>query len=196
VILAGGAGARFGPKPKGLSTVAGTRIVDRVASALAAVTDRLVLVANDPAAGDWLPGVPVVADLRPGRGPLSGIHTALAHTTGPVLAVAWDMPFVATALLAEIRQCGRAGHRAVVPESAVGRLEPACAFYAGESRPAIERWLEERRSGATAFLEQSEQVHRLVVAEVERFGDPARLFFSINTMPDLEQAEAMAALRE
>lgn len=174
--------------------MAGTRVLDRVASALREATDDLLLVANDPAADAWLPGVPCVRDLRRQRGPLGGVHAALTHSNGAVLVVAWDMPFVAPALLAELRRLGRGGHAAVVPEGAGGRLEPACALYAPSSRLELERWLDGGRSGAAAFLLHCPGVLRLPLAEVSRFGDPARLFFSVNTPAALAEAEAFAAL--
>ena len=132
-------------------------------------------------------------DVRSERGSLVGIHSALARANQSVLVVAWDMPFVPRPLLAELRRRG-SGHRAVVPESAPGRLEPTCALYAPACASEIERWLSSGRSGAAAFLEQCEGVDRMPAAEVERFGDPARLFFSINTPAALQQAEALAAL--
>jgi molybdopterin-guanine dinucleotide biosynthesis protein A len=168
--------------------------VDRVVAALRETTDDLLLVANDPMADAWLPGVRRVADVLPDRGPLGGIHAALAHSASSILIVAWDMPFVAPALLAELRRRGRAGHAAVVPESADGRLEPACALYAPACRRELESWLDSGGSGATAFLTQCPGVHRMSVAEVARFGDPARLFFSVDTPAALQQAETLAVL--
>jgi molybdopterin-guanine dinucleotide biosynthesis protein A len=102
------------------------------------------------------------------------------------------MPFVSRALLAELRERGCEGHAAVVPESADGRLEPACALYAALCRAEIERWLDSGRSGAAAFLHQNPATHRISLAEVARFGDPSRLFFSVNTPAALKQAEALA----
>jgi len=151
-----------------------------------------VLVANDAAGDAWLPGVPRIGDLRPRRGPLAGIHAALAHLGTSIVAVAWDMPFVASGLLAELRRRGAGGAIAVVPENAEGRLEPTCAYYAAASRTLIERWLDDGQSGATAFLEQCAGVHRMRVADVRRFGDPAQLFFSINTPTALERAQLLS----
>lgn len=193
MILAGGAGSRFGRGPKGLASVAGARVIDRVAGALRETTDDLLLVANDPAADAWLPGVRRVADVRRDVGPLGGIHAALAQCARPVLVVAWDMPFVPAPLLAELRRHGAAGAIGVVPESVDGRLEPTCAYYAPECGPAIEQWLDGGRSGAAAFLAQCEGVRRLSVAEVAAFDDPARIFLSINTPAALERAEMLAA---
>jgi molybdopterin-guanine dinucleotide biosynthesis protein A len=132
--------------------------------------------------------------VRRDLGPLGGIHTALAHSTAAVVVVAWDMPFVAVPLLVELRRRGAEGATAVVPESAPGRLEPTCAFYSLECRSALDDWLDSGRSGAAAFLARCAGVERLTVEEVARFGEPARLFFSINTPAALEQAETFAAL--
>lgn len=169
-------------------------MLDRVASALRAETDSLLLVANDGAADSWLPGVPRISDLEPGRGPLAGIHAALLHAGTTVLVIAWDMPFVSRALLAALRRRATLADVAVVPESAPGRLEPTCALYTPGCASPIERWLGSGRSGAAAFLDQCDGVRRVVAAEVERFGDPTRLFFSINTPAALQQAEALAEI--
>lgn len=193
VIMAGGRAERFGGAPKGLATVGGSRIIDRVARALAAATDALLLVANDPAAGDWLPQVRTVADLRPGNAALGGILTALAHAPGAVLVVAWDMPFVDAALLRRLRSLGEAGGDVAWPASgAPGGSEPMCAWYAPSCRAAALAALErgDRRVGAFPV---ALRVCMLDVDEVRRFGDPARLFFNVNTHEDLARAEALAA---
>ncbi len=167
-------------------------MIDRIARVLGETTDDLLLVANDPGGDAWLPAVRRAADVRSGLGPLGGIHAALAQARSAVLVVAWDMPFVEAALLDELRRRACAGHLAVVPESAPGRLEPACAWYGAACREPIEAWLDSGRSSATGFLEECPRAHRVPVAEVARLGDPARLFFSINTPPDLKRAETLA----
>src|SRR5262249_7311953 len=98
VILAGGQATRLGGQPKGLEALRGVRIIDRIVAALRGVSDDLLLSANDPAAVAWLPGIRTVADVRPGVGSLGGIYSALIHSGGPVIVVAWDMPFVTSSL--------------------------------------------------------------------------------------------------
>lgn len=94
VILAGGGATRYGGLPKGLERVGGERMIDRVAKALRAVTDDLLLIANDPDAAGWLPDLRVAGDVRAGEGALGGLHAALTHAGGDIVLVAWDMPFV------------------------------------------------------------------------------------------------------
>jgi molybdopterin-guanine dinucleotide biosynthesis protein A len=206
VILAGGQASRFGGRPKGLELIQGQRVIDRVAGALReAVRDahqgtpsstpprtsaELLLVANDPAAAQWLAGVPVVADLRPGMGSLGGLLTALASVRGPVLVVAWDMPFVPAGLLRALRAEGESGlYDAVVPSSGSRRgVEPLCAYYTPACAAPITHRLDAGDRRMIGFLEDV-RVHQLAPAVVRQFGDPGRLFLNINEPADLAAAE-------
>ena len=189
-ILAGGRATRYGGLPKGLERVGGERIVDRVAAALRAVSDELLLVANDAGAGDWLPGVRTVPDVQPGLGGLGGIHAALAHSGGAVVVVAWDMPFVPASLLAELVSLGGAGDAdAAVPESDSKRgLEPLCAYYGAACLGAVERRLAAGDRRVVAFYDDV-RVARLGADAVARHGDPRRIFLNVNTPDDLARAE-------
>ncbi len=196
VILAGGQASRFGGRPKGLEVVQGQRVIDRVATALRdALPDasgELLLVANDPAATRWLPGVPVAADVRPGLGSLGGLLTALTSVGGPVLVVAWDMPFVPGGLLRALRMEGESGpFDAVVPSSGSWRgVEPLCAYYTPACAAPIARRLDAGDCRMIGFLEDV-RVHRLAPAAVRQFGDPARIFLNINEPADLTTAEGL-----
>lgn len=192
VILAGGQARRYGGAPKGLERVGGHRMIDRVARALAAVTDDLLLVANDPEAGSWLPGVPVATDVRPGNGSLGGIHAALNHARQPVLVVAWDMPFVPAALLAALRGLGRGADVAVPESSSTRGVEPLCAYYDPACIGPIERRLDAGDRSVVGFYDDV-RVARLPDAQVRRFGDPALMFLNVNSPDELVLAERYAA---
>ena len=188
VILAGGQAVRYGGLPKGLERVRGVRIIDRVAAALRETTDSLLLIANDPDAAGWLPGVRTAADVIEGAGSLGGIHAALVHAGGPVIVVAWDMPFVPASLLSELRAAA-ANVDAVVPESDSRRgLEPLCAYYSPGCVAPIERRLEQGDRRVIAFYDDVRLV-RVPAATVARHGDAATIFMNINTPGDLTLAE-------
>ena len=194
VILAGGGATRYGGLPKGLERVGGERIIDRVAGALGAVTDDLLLIANDPGAAAWLPRVRLASDVRPGEGALGGLHAALTHARGDVVLVAWDMPFVSSALLAELRSRGaREAADAVLPESDGSRrgVEPLCAWYSSRCLPAIAAALDAGDRRVIAFHEAVRTV-RMGIDEVRAFGDPARSFANVNTPGELAWAEGIA----
>jgi molybdopterin-guanine dinucleotide biosynthesis protein A len=192
-ILAGGAASRFGGAPKGLLAVGGSRILDRVVARVQAVTDAPpLLIANAPDASAWRPDLKTIPDARPGLGNLGGIYTAVTAEPGPVLCVAWDMPFVPEALLRALVEGAAAGtYDAFLPESSGPRgLEPLCAVYGPACGPAIARRLDSGDLKAISF-HPDVRVGILSLAQVRGFGDPAELFFNVNTPDDLERAEAL-----
>jgi molybdopterin-guanine dinucleotide biosynthesis protein A len=190
-ILAGGGATRFGGRPKGLEVVGGERILDRLERTMrAALGEPPLLVANAPDAATWRPDLRVTSDLRPGLGALGGIYTAVAGAPAPVVCVAWDMPFVPTALMRALAE-GLARHDAVLPESDGRRgVEPLCAAYGPAClRPIAER-LDAGDLRAIAFHPRI-SVGILPLAEIRAFGDPAFLFFNVNTADDLARADEL-----
>jgi molybdopterin-guanine dinucleotide biosynthesis protein A len=190
-VLAGGAARRYGGRPKGLIELGGRRILDRVVDALHAVTgEPPLLVANAPEGPTWRPDLHTIPDVRPDCGSLGGIYTAVVAGAGPVLCVAWDMPFVSPELLRVLAD-GSAGYDAFLPESDGRRgVEPLCAVYAPACGPAIERQLAGGNLKAIGFHPEV-KVGTLRLERVREFGDPDVLFFNVNTPADLERAEAL-----
>ena len=190
-VLAGGAASRFRGRPKGLERVGGQRILDYVVSNLRQATGELpLLVANAADAETWYPGLTVVRDVLPQRGSLGGIYTAVTVAQGPVLLVAWDMPFVPVPLLQALIE-GSNGYDAFLPESGGKRgVEPLCAVYGPACGPAIRERLEQEDYRAIGFHD-AVRVGTLALEEVGRYGDPALLFYNVNTAEELAEAEAM-----
>ncbi|HEX9755123.1 MAG TPA: molybdenum cofactor guanylyltransferase [Gemmatimonadales bacterium] len=191
-ILAGGGATRFGRRPKGLESVGGQRILDRLVDTFVeALGDLPLLVANAPDAEHWRPDLRVVPDSEPGHGTLSGLLTAVRVAPAPVVCAAWDMPFVPPGLLRALA-AGLDGHDVYLPASGGRRgLEPLCAAYGPACGAAIERSIVAGDLRAIGFHEFV-RVGILREDVVRGFGDPARLFFNINTAEDLLRAEELA----
>ena len=190
-ILAGGGATRFGGRPKGLEMVGGERILDRLAATMTAAFGAApLLVANAPEAAGWRPDLRVVTDVRPGLGSLGGIYTAVVEAPAPVVCVAWDMPFVSGDLLRQLAE-GLDEHDAVLPQSDGRRgVEPLCAAYGPACRDAIAATLDEGDLRAIGFHRRI-RVGILPLAEVARRGDPALLFYNVNTADDLAHADEL-----
>lgn len=157
-------------------TVGGERIIDRVERALDAVTRRVITITRD---------------VRPERGSLVGIHSALATAQEDVLVVAWDMPFVNAAVLEIICNKLTGPVYAAVPETDEG-FQPLCAAYSHRCLPLIDTAIDAGNLRMTDFIDSLPVVHRIGAAELAAAGDPHRLFFNVNTPADLEEAERMA----
>lgn len=124
LVLAGGAGTRFG-RPKATVVLDGRTLVERAVDALSGRCSRVVVVGRREVP---LP-VPSVED-RPGPGcPLNALATGLATVEADeVLVLACDLPWAAPVL----DRLGPAPAVAVDPD---GRWQPLCARYV--RRPAL-----------------------------------------------------------
>ena len=162
-----------------------------MAAALRGSVDDLMVVSNAPDAGDWLPNVRVVRDVRTERGSLIGIHTALSAAQEDVLVAAWDMPFLNAGLTSMIRSRLTPPVFAAVPETSTG-LEPLCAAYSLRCLPLIEKAIDAGELRVSALVDQLPVVRRIGPTELREAGDPERLFFNVNTAEELAAAERMA----
>jgi molybdopterin-guanine dinucleotide biosynthesis protein A len=192
-IIAGGSATRLHGAAKGLLEVHGRRILDRLVEALQEAFGVLpLLVANAPEAPGWRTDLRVVPDRRAGVGTVGGLWTAVLEAPAPVVSVAWDMPFVPAGLLRELAE-GLAGGRfdVCLPASGGRRgVEPLCAAYGPASGPAMAAALDRGDLRAIGFHE-AVRVNVLTEDRIRRFGEPARLFFNVNTADDLVRANGM-----
>jgi molybdenum cofactor guanylyltransferase len=187
-ILAGGAGERL-QRRKPLAALGGRPLIQHaLAAARASGLDVLVVSKPGVALGE-LAGELVYEPERP-RHPLCGLLTALAHAGRrdaalPVVAIGCDMPFLTGPLLAWLAARSPARRAAVAHVS--GRLEPLLGRYLPAQRAVLARALDDGCSMRAAAL----RLEPLIVEEheLERFGDPRRLCFNVNTAADLRVAE-------
>ena len=196
-ILTGGRSTRFGGRDKSALVVDGRTILDRQISELSQIADEIFLVGGTDRLNPR-PGVTPIADLKPGCGPLGGVHAALIAARGkPVVVVACDMPYVTAPFLAYL--AGLIGKRAeqrepdefaaIVPQTERG-YHPLCAVYTHAVLAPIEQRL---AAGHFTMTDLLADVRLRVVAadEIARFGDPDRLLANVNTPGEHEGLEAL-----
>jgi len=139
VILAGGAGTRFGGKNKLQSLIGGERIIDRVIETLTPVFDEIIIVTNSSEEYSHLKHCQVTMDQFKGAGPLGGIHAAMMLSVRKGLFVfAGDMPYLDGNLIREqISFAGNNASDAVIPE-VKGDIEPLHGIYMNHLTGKIE----------------------------------------------------------
>jgi len=114
---------------KALLPLRGRTLIEQIAGEVSKVTHGVSLV-GDPVRYANL-GYPIIQDIFPGCGPLSGIHAALCASRAKWnLVVACDMPEIkAEFLLALMERAEQLSADAVLPAGPSGRAEPLCAAY-------------------------------------------------------------------
>ncbi len=188
VVLAGGRSERYG-RPKWRERVGGASMAARALEALASHVEERGVVGGEPALADL--GVPVREDLRPGRGPVAGLETALRwageHGREGVVVLACDLPLVdggvVGALVAAASLDGEVD--AVVPRGPRGP-EPLCAVYGVGALPAVERILERSEASMGSLLERL----RVAWVPVESLAGGGWALHNVNTPGDRARAEA------
>ncbi|HWZ82335.1 MAG TPA: molybdenum cofactor guanylyltransferase [Terriglobales bacterium] len=185
-VLAGGKSSRLGAD-KAFAEIGGRTLLERGIEAMRSVCDEVAIV-GDPA--KFASYGPVVSDVYPNCGPLSGIHAALLGSTAELnLVIAVDMPLVTSALLAFLRGTASASDAVVVvPRTAKG-FQPLCAVYRRSFAVPAEKALRAGKFKIDALFEEV-PVRILEAEELATAGFAERLFFNVNTPDDLRAASS------
>jgi len=182
-ILAGGRASRLHGFPKGLLHCRpGLTIVEHLVREMrAAGVPAGAVIANDPEPYREC-GLPILADVRRGMGPLGGILTGLAHFAGScdgVLFLPCDLPAItANEIDALVDAFAAEAHAPGAAARDASRWHPLCCVVRTGIIPAVNAAIDEgERSVARLWA-------RLGVRPVE-FRD-AGPFFNINCPDDVE----------
>ena len=150
-VLAGGRSSRMG-RDKALLPFQHRTLIEHIAAQVHQAAGSATLI-GDPARYSHF-GYPVIGDIFPGRGPLSGIHAALtASTAGWNLIVACDMPQLTAEFLTRLIERAASGSaHAVLPAGPGGLPEPLCAVYSRSIADTLTKALEHNIGKVTDAL--------------------------------------------
>jgi len=190
-IQAGGQSSRMG-EDKALKNFLGRPLIQRVIERLSPIADEVIVTTNHLEDYTFL-NLRLFPDLKPGRGALGGLYTAIASASSPLVAVvACDMPFASPTLIeAAGKLLIEEQADVVIPKSEEG-YEPIHAVYRRETcLPAIEAAIEADMWKVIAWFPQV-KVRVLTPDEIKRY-DPAGLaFWNVNTPEEFLEAEKIA----
>lgn len=191
IILAGGLARRMGGGDKGLRTIGGIALLERVIATLRPQVAILALNANGDPARFAPCGLPVVSDSVPGHpGPLAGVLAGLEWLAAHHPAQRWlvsvpsDTPFLPDDLVRRLSA-------AVTAEQA----DLACVRSGGQMHPVVGLW-PVRLTDALRQALVTEDIRRIRAwtsryrcAVVDYPDTPVDPFFNANSPEDLAQAE-------
>ncbi|MBN1452384.1 MAG: molybdenum cofactor guanylyltransferase [Anaerolineales bacterium] len=190
-VQAGGESRRMG-QDKALMPFLGRPLIQRVVDRLAPIADELIVTTNRPEDYRFL-DLPLFPDLKPGRGALGGLYTALSSAAYEVVAViACDMPFASAALIeAANRLLVREGADVIIPDSGDG-LEPLHAVYRRKTcLPAIESAINADQWRLISWFPQV-KVHILQPDKIKLYDPSGLAFWNLNTPEEFAEAEKVA----
>ena len=183
IVLAGGKGSRYGGVAKGLLELSpGVCILERtIAEIRSSGIERIAISANDadPYAAF---GLTVIADLRPGLGPIGGIEAGLAHFRGEeydaVLFLPCDLPGITRQEISTlISEFSESGARAVYAQDGSFFDHPICTVVHIDLLDDVTGLIDEGRRKIA-------DVWARIGATPVTFEDAAP-FYNVNTPADL-----------
>lgn|GEM_PF-202737 len=137
-VMAGGKSSRLG-RNKALLQLGGATVIEHVIATVSAFAAPVTIITNSPEHFRHL-GCAAAPDLRPGCGPLSGIHAALSQSsTDYVLVKSCDIPLIGADHL-HLLCSSYPGHDITMFKTS--RFEPLCAIYRRTCLPALEELID------------------------------------------------------
>lgn len=193
VLLAGGLARRMGGGDKGLASLGGRPLMDRILERIRPQVSDSIINANGDAGRFAAYGLPVVADvIGDFSGPLAGVLTGMEWAAENAPGVKWvatfatDAPFVPLDLVERL-------------VAAVGRdgAEMACAASAGRAHPVFGLWPVAKAGDLRrAMIEEDMRkidlwTARYQLIEVDFSSQPFDPFFNVNDKDNLAEAERL-----
>lgn len=136
IILAGGKSSRM-QVDKALLKLGDKTVIEIIASKLKIIFNDVLISANDYKEYNFL-NLPIVKDVFYGKGPLSGIHSALKYSsTEKNFIISCDMPLVSVELINFISNYN--SNKEIILPEAEGRIQQLCGIYCKSILPSIEK---------------------------------------------------------
>lgn len=194
-IQAGGQSSRMG-EDKALKPFLGRPLIQRVIERLSPIADEMMVTTNRPDEYSFT-GLRLLPDLKPGRGALGGLYTAIASASNPVVAVvACDMPFASAPLIEGATHLIDQEAADVVIVKSEDGYEPLHAVYRRATcLPAIEAAIEADLWKVVAWFPQV-RVRVLTSDEVRRYDPTGLAFWNVNTPEEFAEAEKLATTQD
>jgi molybdopterin-guanine dinucleotide biosynthesis protein A len=185
-VLAGGQSTRMGAD-KVFLDFHGKTLLARALEIATSVASTVFIVGSRDKFAAY---ATVVEDIYPGRGPLGGIHAALANTTTDLnVILAVDQPFLPAEFLRYLVERARLSGSTVTVARPGGRLQPLCAVYRRVFRDRAEEAL---RAGHNKIDPLFSPADTLILEESElaqlRFS--TAMFDNLNTRQEYDRLTA------
>ena len=188
-ILAGGKSRRFGGKDKQGIRFRGEALGRVVAKNALLAGTKVLVVGNDTRPYMDL-DVDVVRDLRPGYGPLSGLHAALSYCDSDwVYLMACDVPFFKIEWYRYLAECSISAEAMAICAMREGHFEPFHALYSRRILSFLDSFFDnpsiDTRSLSFRALLSSIECRIIPEATARGFSSDWELFKGANSFEEL-----------
>jgi molybdopterin-guanine dinucleotide biosynthesis protein A len=184
-ILSGGKSSRIGTN-KSFLVIDSKPLIKRLTELLDSIFAQVVISSNEPELYELL-GKKIIKDIFPGRGPLSGIHSALSFSNSAKnFIISCDMPFISSELINYLINSN--SNADVLLPKADGRIQQLCGIYSKSVLPEAENLLIESGNSQSNLKGSVYELFNRVktgFVDVDKLSFyHQNLFLNINTLED------------
>jgi len=173
----------------------GSTMLDRTLAIAHQTCDQVFICGSASLYGEF---GEVIEDTEAGRGPLSGIQSALRATrTDLNLILSVDLPLMAAGFLNWLLEQARSSGEKIVVPQAHGRVQPLCAVYHREVGTSVEQAMAEGDLKVTRLFTRA-KTRIIAEDEIRAAGFSPDIFTNVNTpeeyksLPTTHSAEQAA----
>lgn len=196
IILVGGEARRANGQEKYFFVYEGKTFIERLIGTLHEVVDEIILVAKDPdqcRRFDHIDGVRCITDIRPGIGPIGGLHAGTLAAHGEMLFVsACDMPCIDARVVQYLFAAIGDGD-AAIPSWNFDMIEPLHAVY---RRSVLLDYLQDHESYSLRPMIRSIRTRYVPVEELRKYDPALKTFTNINKLEDLDRINGSCVAHE
>jgi molybdenum cofactor guanylyltransferase len=181
-ILTGGKSSRMNGCNKAFLSIGGVRIFDLMMNVIEPMFSEIYIVSNDDhSLYKNYPAI-LVPDSIPGKGPLSGIHSALQHSKQKFCFIfACDLPFISSELIMQQTEFIDDYSDVIVPQHEKG-IEPLHAIWAKQCYSKLDNYLNNVQNFKISRFLDTLNVKYFETGDFNHF-------VNINTPEDLRQLQ-------
>jgi molybdopterin-guanine dinucleotide biosynthesis protein A len=196
IILVGGEARRANGQEKYFFVYEGKTFIERLIGTLTEVVDEIILVAKDPdqcRRFAHISGVRCITDIRPGIGPIGGLHAGTLAAHGEMLFVsACDMPCIDARVVRYLFAAIGDGD-AAIPSWNYDMIEPLHAVY---RRSVLLEYLQDHESYSLRPMIRSIKTRYVPVEELRKYDPALKTFTNINKLEDLDRINGSCVARK
>ncbi len=186
-ILAGGKSLRMGFDKQNIviDPVNNIKLIDKQLGILNQEFEEIFIVSQDTELYKDYDCI-AINDVIPGKGPLSGIHSAMKYAKSEyIYFIACDMPYICLDYIHFMKESVMNSKCGVCAAQDGQYIEPLNSFFSKKLYDKIEFFINSDRKSITEFIRQTN--HLLIEKEIaDRFCPEKDIFMNLNTKEQLD----------
>ncbi|HMU44318.1 MAG TPA: molybdenum cofactor guanylyltransferase [Ignavibacteriaceae bacterium] len=183
IILAGGKSSRMGTN-KSFLKIGNQTIIERIVDLMKSIFSEVIIITNSTEEYKFL-NLPLFEDIYKWKGPLAGIHSALAHSqTEKIFVLSCDVPLMSKEMIEYIVEYK--SNKPIIFCEAAGYHQPLVGVYSKKIFCEIEKFISNNELSDKSFHQFLKNVDAELIHPEKLHFYKDEFFFNVNNPEDYD----------